>query len=148
MTAPAHPVRSARLCTFVVGDLLLAVPVEDVVEVVRGEQLTCVPLAPPEVVGLLNLRGRIVPALDARVRLGLAPAQAEAEAAHVILETDGEQISLVVDHEGEVVTVAASERYEIPETLPPDIRRLLTSAYRREGALLLVLDPRLVLAID
>lgn len=145
MNAPTAPPVSGRVCTFVVADLLLGVAVEHVVEVVRGEQLTDVPLAPEGVVGLLNLRGRIVPAIDARVRLGLACRDQSATSAHVVLALAGEQVSLVVDREGEVVSVQATDRHDVPETVPTGIRTLLTSAYRRDGALLLVLDPSLVL---
>lgn len=147
MTAP-RPSGQARLCTFVVGDLLLALPVEDVREVIRGEHLTPVALAPAGVVGLLNLRGQIVPAVEARLRLGLAPREADAAPAYVIVDHAGEQNSLVVDREGEVISVTVAEQYPIPETVPADIRRLLTSAYRHVGTLLLVLDSGLVLTLD
>jgi purine-binding chemotaxis protein CheW len=148
MTAgPSTLDESRQLCTFLVGNLLLGVPVEDVIEVVRGEHLTPVPLAPPGVVGILNLRGRIVTAVDARLRLGLAPRADGAAMVHVIVEIAGEHLSLVVDREGEVVSVVASERQDVPETLDPEIRDLLTSAYQRASALLLVLDPGLVVTV-
>lgn len=133
-----------RLCTFVVGNLLLGLSVEHVSEVVRGEQLTAVPLAPPGVVGLLNLRGHIIPAVDARTRFGMEASE-EDEPTHVIVNRLGEQISLVVDRVSEVVTVSVAEREDVPDTVSPGIRRLLTSSYQREGALLLVIDPHLVL---
>lgn len=150
MTTVVTPTQAAqvKLCTFFVGDLLLGLPVEYVVEVVRGERLTRVPLAPGSMVGLLNLRGRIVSAVDARVRLRLERRDADSECAHIILTLDDEQVSLVVDREGEVVVLESAQRYDVPETVPPDIRRLLVSAYRRDEALLLVLDPHRVLAVD
>lgn len=138
---------STRLCTFAVGGLRLGLPVEDVVEVVRGEPVTPVPLAPATVAGLLNLRGRIVPVLDARARLGLPPRSDGQESAHVVLDLDGEHVSLIVDREGDVVEVLPEERQDVPETVDPHLRRLSTAAYQREGALLLVLDPRLVLVL-
>ncbi len=147
VVAPA-PAAQVTLCTFVVGDLLLGLPVEHVVEVVRGERLTRVPLAPGSVVGLLNLRGRIVSAVDARVRLGLDRRDGDRECAHIIITLDDEQVSLVVDREGEVVALESATRYDVPETVPPEIRRLLVSAYRRDEALLLVLDPHRVLTVD
>ncbi len=147
MTQPASGSDDLRLCTFAVGHLLLGLPVEDVAEVVRGEQLTVVPLAPPAVVGLLNLRGRIVPAVDARTRFGLPPREPDVEPTHVIIHSLGEQISLVVDRPGDVLTVARRDREEVPDTVSADIRRLLTSSYQRHGALLLVLDPQLVLNV-
>ena len=134
-----------RLCTFVVGALLLGLPVDEVSEVVQGEQVTPVPLAPEGVVGLLNLRGHIIPAVDARTRFGLEPRGIDAEATHVIVHVLGEQISLVVDRASDVVTVSAADREDVPDTVSPTIRRLLTSSYQRDDALLLVLDPHIVL---
>ncbi len=136
-----------RLCTFTVGGLHLALPVADVVEVVRGQHVTEVPLAPGAMVGLLNLRGRIVPVLDARLRLGMPPREHDTDVAHVIVELDDEHISLVVDREGDVVEVADGEGEDVPETVDHEIRRLCTAAHQRAGALLLVLDPRLVLTV-
>jgi purine-binding chemotaxis protein CheW len=135
-----------QLCTFAVGGLLLALPVRDVVEVVRGQDLTPVPLAPASVVGLLNLRGRIVPAVDARLRLGLPPREPGAASAHVVVGLPDEQVSLVVDDTSDVVTVRSADREAVPETVAHDLRRLSTSSYQRAGGLLLVLDPALVLA--
>lgn len=61
--------------TVTVGDQDLAVPVADVVEVIGDYPVTPVPLSPPEVIGVLNLRGRIVTVLDLHARLvgGAAP---------------------------------------------------------------------------
>ena len=134
-----------RLCTFVVGALLLGLPVDEVSEVVQGEHVTHVPLAPEAVVGLLNLRGHIIPAVDARTRFGLEPRGLEEEATHVIVNVLGEQISLVVDRASDVVTVSPVDREDVPDTVSPTIRRLLTSSYQRHDALLLVLDPHIVL---
>lgn len=144
MTEPAAH-EDLRLCTFAVGNLLLGLPVDEVSEVVRGEQVTAVPLAPPAVIGLLNLRGRIVPAVDARTRFGLERRAADLDPVHVIVRALEEQISLVVDAMGDVVTVSRAGREDVPETVSPDIGRLLTSSYQRVGSLLLVLDPQLVL---
>jgi purine-binding chemotaxis protein CheW len=143
VTAAAR--QDALLCTFVVGDLLLGMPVDAVSEVVLGGSVTVVPLAPPAVLGLLNLRGRIVPAVDVRTRFGLAPRPADQVPTHVIVQVQDEHVSLVVDRTSDVVAVTEAEREDVPETVGPEIRRLLTSSYQREGALLLVLDPDLVL---
>lgn len=144
MTAPQSET-SVRLCTFVVGSLLLGVPVEDVLEVVGASQLTTVPLAASSVLGLLNLRGQIVPAVDARIRLGLTPRATDEDVAYVILNVAGEHVALAVDRASDVVTVPGTEREDVPESVNPAIRRLLTASYQRPGVLLLVLDPVLAL---
>jgi purine-binding chemotaxis protein CheW len=139
--------RESRLCTFIVGDLLLGLPVEEVSEVVRAEVLTPVPLAPSGVLGLLNLRGRIVTAVDARVLFGLAPRETGEPTAHVIVRVLDEQVSLVVDRTSDVVTVTSHQLEEVPETVDADIRRLLTGSYQRAGTLLLVLDSALAVSV-
>ena len=60
-----------QFSTFVVDQLLFGVGVEKVQEVIRYQEMTRVPLAPPVVKGLINLRGQIVTAVDLRRRLGL-----------------------------------------------------------------------------
>lgn len=141
----SSPETGVRLATFVVGSLVLGLPVECVLEVVSDQPLTPVPLSPPAVVGLLNLRGQIVPAVDARIRLQLASRPEGDGCAHVIVSVLGEQVSLVVDSTADVVTLPAGDRQDVPETVSPEIRRLLSAAFQQPGHLLLVLDPQLVL---
>ena len=65
--------RTRQLCTFHLQDLYLGVDVTRVQEVIRYQEMTRVPLASPEVRGLINLRGQIVTALELRTRLALPP---------------------------------------------------------------------------
>lgn len=131
-----------RYCTFTVGELRLGIEAERVREILLEQELTPVPRAHPSVLGLLNLRGTIVTAIDARHRLGLATRGPEEAIAHVITWGDGEAVSLVVDSEREVVEVDTETRQQVPETVRPEIRSLLNAVYEVDsGALLLVLDP-------
>jgi purine-binding chemotaxis protein CheW len=138
---------STRLCTFHVGPLTLGVDISRVDEVLRERQLTPVPLADPCVVGLLNLRGRIITVIDARQRLGVAPDERQGST-HVVIRVGGEAISLLVDREGEVVDADDAAFEELPETVSPTIRRFVTGAYKLDGCLLLVLDPDSALAVS
>jgi purine-binding chemotaxis protein CheW len=131
-----------RYCTFAVGELRLGIEAERVREILLEQELTPVPRAHPSVLGLLNLRGRIVTAIDARHRLGLPTRDPEAEIAHVITWGEGEAVSLVVDSEREVVEVDTETRQQVPETVRPEIRSMLTAVYEVDAReLLLVLDP-------
>ena len=60
-----------QLCTFFVGDFHFGIDVLQVQEVLRFHEMTAVPLAPPIIRGLINLRGQIVTAMDLRERLGI-----------------------------------------------------------------------------
>lgn len=144
-TAPG--VAELQLATFRVGDLLLGLPVSLVEEVVDLEYLTPVPLAPEGVSGLINLRGRIVAAVDVRTRLGLPARPVGLPAVHVVLATADGSTSLVVDEVGDVVLLSVGAREDVPDTVTPALRRLVTGAFQQESSLLLVLDADLVLAL-
>ena len=112
-----------RYCTFGVGGLLLGIDVERVQEVLRDQEITPVPLADPSVLGLLNLRGQIVTAIDARHRLGLAERTPGQSVAHVIVRCADEAVSLAVDVEDEVVAVDDEAYEHVPGDAQPEHRQ-------------------------
>jgi len=90
-------------CTFEVCGRDYAVDVASVQEVLRAQPLTRVPGAPPAWTGLLNLRGRIVPAVDLRVLFGVAPERAPAAGGALVVVRSGEgPLALGVDAIGDV----------------------------------------------
>ena len=129
-----------QVCTFVVGGLLFGVPVAQVQEVLRHQEMTPVPLAPPEVSGLINLRGQIVTALDMRQRLGMAPRSADTPPTNLILRAQQRVVSLLVDEIGDVVEVDASSFEPPPDTLPQASRALIDGVYKFKPQLLLLLN--------
>jgi purine-binding chemotaxis protein CheW len=129
-----------QFCTFSVSDLLLAIDVLEVQEVIRYQDMTRVPTAPPVVRGLINLRGQIVTAIDLRRRLGLPPAGEEQRPMNVVVRTDDGAVSLLVDEIGEVIELGSRNVERPPETVPAAIRELVTGIIMLDGQLLLLLD--------
>ncbi len=129
-----------QLATFVVDGARYGVDVLLVQEALRSQARTPVPLAPPGVAGLVNLRGEVVLTVDLRVRLGLEPMAADAEPMMVVVQVDGEPISLLVDEVGDVVNVDDSLFETPPDTLPAELREVIRGAYKLPGGLLLDLD--------
>lgn len=137
-----------QFCSFAVGGLLLGVDVLRVQEVIRHQPMTAVPLAPPDVRGLINLRGQIVPAIDLRRRLGLPPAAAgAAPPTNVVIRTADGPASLLVDEIGDVVSPAADTLEPPPATLGGSARELVAGVYKLEGRLMLVLDTQKAVAV-
>jgi purine-binding chemotaxis protein CheW len=132
-------------CTFRVGGLLLGIPIDRVVEVLADQPVTPVPLAHPAIVGLLNLRGQVVTAVDARRRLGLGEGKGTRSIA--VLRLDGELTGLVVDRPGDVIDIAEDRLEAVPDTVRAEIHALTTAAVQLEDDLLLVLDPHETLAV-
>ena len=129
-----------QLASCLVDGRLFGIDVAAVQEVMSGVELTPVPLAPPIVGGLLNLRGHIVTAIDVRRCLELAERPADQRPVNLILRTDEECTSLLVDAVGDVLDVDENDFECPPETLRGRSRELIRGAYKLDGRLLLVLD--------
>ncbi len=152
MALPAPPAADAKkqLCTFCLGDLYFGVDVLQVQEVLRFQEMTPVPLAPPEIRGLINLRGQVVTAVDLRLRLGLAerpldgrpPAERppEERPMNVIVRAGDDTLSLLVDEIGDVVEPVADALEPPPETLAGRVRDVVDGVYKLDGRLLLEMD--------
>lgn len=130
-----------QVCTFLVRGMTFGVDVQNVHEVLRAQPMTTVPLAPPVVRGLINLRGRIVTAVDMRARLAFEPLGVDEEPMNVVVHCDDRALSLLVDEIGDVLDVDESLRAEPPSSLSPLVGGLVECVYTLEGTLLLVLAP-------
>jgi purine-binding chemotaxis protein CheW len=132
--------RSGQLATFRLDGDLYGVEVEHVQEVLKSQGLTRVPLAPPAVAGLINLRGQVVTAIELRERLGRPPRPEGTDAVVIVVRLHGEAVSLLVDSIADVVDVDASDFETPPDTLDGQARELIRGAYKLDGQLLLALD--------
>jgi purine-binding chemotaxis protein CheW len=141
-TATDTPTRatSGQLATFRLDGDLYGVEVEHVQEVLRSQKLTRVPLAPPAVAGLINLRGQVVTAIELRERLGRPPRPEGTDAVVIVVRLHGEAVSLLVDSIADVVDVDATDFEAPPDTLDGQARELIRGAYKLDGSLLLALD--------
>ena len=98
-----------RCVTFRVEGETYALDVLRVREVLRSAEVVPVPGAPDSVLGIINLRGSIVPVIDARVRLGLPVACTEAPSRVLVMESDRQPVGLRVDSVAEVMRLRPEE---------------------------------------
>jgi purine-binding chemotaxis protein CheW len=129
-----------QFVTITVAGQTFGIPVLIVHDVLGPQRITRVPLAPPEVAGSLNLRGRIVTAIDVRTRLGIERRPAGEAGMSVVVEQSGEFYSLMVDGVGEVLNLAAGKFERNPATLDMRWRDVSAGIYRLDSELLVVLD--------
>jgi len=132
--------------TLMLADQLCGIPVLAVRDVLAARNITRIPLAPAEIAGSLNLRGRIVTAIDLRRRLGLPPPEAASRMA-VVTEQGGELYALLVDQVSEVLSLAARDFEHNPPTLPMLWASHSAGIYRLPGRLMVVLDVGRILAL-
>jgi purine-binding chemotaxis protein CheW len=132
--------------TIVLGGQMFGLPIARVQHVFVLDSLTRVPLSEPEIAGVLNLRGRIVTALDPRRRLNLPARPDGLPPMAVGIEWRGESYALLVDAVGEVVKLADSGREPNPVNLDAEFARVSMGVHRLETQLMVVLDVDRVLA--
>ena len=128
--------------TFKVAGQVFGIPVTKVQDILTPEAIARVPLGPPDVRGLINLRGRIVTVIDVRTRLGLASNRDEAafKGMCVTVESEGELYTLLVDSVGDVVSLPAAAREPVPATLDTAWTEIAGGVFRMGDQLLVVLD--------
>lgn len=130
----------ADFLTFVLADQLFGIPVLQVQDILSSQNITPVPLAPKEIAGALNLRGRIVTAIDVRTRLGIEKDTEKTKHMSIVVEDGNELYSLIIDEVGDVLSLSDKEFERNPATLDPVWSDISGGIYRLDGKLLVVLD--------
>ena len=139
--------QTREFLTIMLGGQMFGIPILQVQDVLGPQRITRIPLAPPAIAGSLNLRGRIVTAIDVRACLSMPPLERApgSQEMSVVVESHGELYSLIIDKVGDVLSVASSDFEKSPATLDPQWRSVCMGIYRLKDSLLVILDvPRLL----
>lgn len=135
----SHEAQEQVFVTVYVQKQLFGIAIERVQDILIPENVAHIPLAPPEVAGAINLRGRIVTVIDVRTRLGLPPKDGK-ERMCVTVELGNELYSLMVDSVGEVKSLRVDKIESNPTTLNPRWRQISLGVVRLEGELMVISD--------
>jgi len=127
-------------CTFHLGEHLFGIEIAQVQEVLRAQEITRVPLAAPAVSGVINLRGRIIPAIDLRRCFEMEASPTGRAATNIVVRGAGSaSASLLVDDIGDVIETQFSAYEGTPPTLDTRARELVAGVYKLQDRVLLVL---------
>lgn len=129
-----------QYATFRVYDLFLGIEVDSVQEIIRQQKMTVVPLAPGVIEGLINLRGQIVIAIDARRSLGLPAWQGEDVRANIVVRSEDGAVSLLVDDIDDVMDVPLDAWSPVPDNMPAEQRELIECVYNLKQGLMLAIN--------
>ncbi len=135
---------TTQFCTFFLQGQCFGVPVHQVQEVISHQEMTGVPLAPPVIRGLINLRGQIVMVIDLRRQLQLEPRDEYAVPMNVVVRSEEGALSLLVDEIGDVVEVDESTFEVPPETVRGATRAMVLGVHKLQNRLMHVLDTETV----
>jgi purine-binding chemotaxis protein CheW len=138
--AANHSKKHQDYVTMRLDNQVFGIPVLFVQDVLRGQRIARIPLAPKEIAGSMNLRGRIVTVVDMRVRLGLPPKEYTPKTMSVVVEHEGEPYSLLVDSVGDVLSLPLSQFETTPANLSPVWRSISSGIYKLSEELLVIID--------
>jgi purine-binding chemotaxis protein CheW len=145
----ARSADTREFLTVRIDNQLFGIPILQVQDVLGELKVTRIPLAPPQVAGALNLRGRIVTAVDVRRCLGLPTLENRDEEMSVVVEYDDELYSLIIDTVGDVLALGEKDFESNPPTLDLIWKSVSLGVYRLEGEILVILDvPKLLLSLQ
>ena len=148
MNAMNDTTKLTEYVTFITAGQMFGLPIERVQDVFKPTNITRVPLAAPEIAGVLNLRGRIVTAIRLGSRLDLESPVEQAEPMAIGIECGNESFGLLVDAVGEVLKLPDGEREANPINLDRKLARVSAGVFRLDGQLLVVLDVDRVLDLE
>lgn len=147
-----------QICTFFLNGVYFGIDVLQVQQVIHPQAITRIPLAPPDICGLINLGGQIITVIDLQRRLEMNEAQAqsnininpldEPQGFNIIVHFADEVVSLLVDNVGDVLEFSENTFQPPPTTLKGKIRGMLAGAYPLPEGFLLVLDAEKILDVN
>jgi purine-binding chemotaxis protein CheW len=138
---------SQRYATFFLQGTCFGIHIQQVQEVLEYQEITPIPLSPPVLPGIINLRGQILPSIDLKIRLGLSGAEAARQPMMIVVRTEDGPINLLVDKIGGVIDVDPEQLEAPTETLKPGVRAVTSHVCKLDKQLLLLLDTEKVIQV-
>lgn len=135
----------SEFLTFSLAGQMFGVSVAQVNDVLAPQKITRTPLSPSSVAGIMNLRGRIVTAIDVRDCLGQVPRNDDDHGMSVVIERNNELFSLIIDSVGDVLSLSDDSLEDVPPTLDISWRNVASHIHKLEDQLLVILDTQRLL---
>lgn len=132
-------VSQQQFVTMRLGDQWFGLSVMNVQDVLRSLHVSRIPLAPSAVAGALNIRGRVVTAIDMRTRLNIG-GECPADSMYVVVEYQQELFALVVDAVGDVLTLSMRNFEAPPANLDGNWRGVAAGVFKLDKGLMVVID--------
>jgi purine-binding chemotaxis protein CheW len=129
-----------HLVTFKLGVEEYGVEIGSVQEIIRAADITPVPGAPIHIRGVINLRGKIIPVVDMRVRFTLPGGEESDQRRIVVVEAEGKRLGMLVDSVSQVVKIPAGIVEEIPEEATSAAENFIKGVGKLDGRLVIILD--------
>jgi purine-binding chemotaxis protein CheW len=125
---------------FTVGETRYVVPADDVLQMESFNGATEVPGCAPHVAGLVQVRGRVIPVVDLRIRFGLPPVERTLDSRVIVVAHAGRHVGLLADSARQVLRIAAGDFQPPPEVIREQSRGFVSSIARAGADVVLRID--------
>lgn len=143
--SPSENISTEKYLTFFIEDQLFALKSSEVVEIIRMQPITFMPKLPPFVKGVINLRGKIVPLIDLRLKLGKPALEYDDQTSIIISETDIFSIGFIVDRVNDVTDIAKNQISPSPKLAKDTGNNYVNGIATLESGVALMLDAKMLL---
>ncbi len=148
LTMTMRDINESEYVTATIGEQMFGLPIDRVQDVFIVDRVTRVPLSQADIVGVMNLRGRIVTVINMCRRLGLPSQRPDKAPMAIGVDCRGESYGLLIDEVGEVLTLARDTREANPANLDATLAAVSVGVHRLEGKMLVLLDVDRVLDLE
>lgn len=138
--------RAGKYLTFFLAGEEYGIEILKVHEIIGMLPITRVPRTPAFILGVINLRGRVIPTIDLRLKFGMEPNEATRETCIVVVQAAGTQIGVVVDRVSDVLDISADEIEDVPGFGAEVDTSCLLGVAKTAGRVRLLLDIERVLS--
>lgn len=135
-----------QLVSFKIGNEEFGVDILRVQEINRMMQITCVPNSPNFVEGVINLRGKVIPVIDLRIKLNMSKIQQTLDTRIIVVETKDQTVGFIVDSVKEVLRIPESIMEDPPKIVAGIDSEFIKSVGKLEDRLIILLDLEKVFA--
>ncbi len=137
-----------QLVSFILGNEEFGVDILNVHEINRMMQITKVPNAPEYVEGVINLRGRVIPVIDLRCKLGMEKKETDKNTRIIVIEISGKTVGFIVDAVKEVIRIPENITEEPPEMASGVNSEYIKAVGKLDDRLLILIDLKKILFVD
>lgn len=140
--------RFIEIISFHLGDQVYCVDIMAVREIRGWVPCTSMPHSPPHVLGVINLRGQVIPVVDVAVRIGLPPANPSERSAIIVIDQGEKLVGLLVEAVSDMITIKGSDLQPVPDILPESQRALAKAIVALEEQMICFLDPEPLVGVE
>ncbi|MBT3202008.1 MAG: chemotaxis protein CheW [Phycisphaerales bacterium] len=148
LTQQEQSTRAGKYLTFALAEEEYGLEILKVREIISMSEITSVPKTPEYVKGVINLRGKVIPVIDLRLKFSMEEVPYTDETCTIVVDVNGVEMGIIVDHVSEVLDIADGDIEDAPEFGASVNIDFILGMGKAEGRVTILLDISKVISED